>query len=718
MARTDIEIRAVDKTQGALRNVDKRLNSLNKNVGQLERGFGSLAGKVIAAGTAIGTAFGLKAILRVGADVEKLQQRFQFLFKSVDEGSKAFQEMLKFAGEVPFTLAEIQRGAGNLAVVSKNAVELGENLRLVGNIAAVSGLDFQTAAEQLQRSFASGISASELFRERGIKAMLGFRDGVQYSVEQTRDIITKAFGPGGPYEKAAFALSTTFDGVFSMLQDKLLQFQIALANQGGLLEYSKGALRALDDFLAESQTSLTDFATVAGAKFIEFVEKTLLGFARIADGLKPIFLIVAAGFDGLFKILNSLPPGAREIGLIGFFMLGKKGKALALLFGLVFDSVRKGIGLILKGFIKVNTGILNIRKSLGLVSDENFAKINQQMQDLGKFSDNLVIPFEDLDEKGHDLTHTYGEFFNGTKKALDAIGVGIKKNANLAEQVKKMVGDIPIVSEEQKKQLEILEKAAKTIGGDLGRDILGKEDPKVVAYADSIKALEALREIDIANEEKYTKRIAMIRAQQAIEQQAESKKRIDKALSTIRAGQDAQTDIEALKGSERTKVAAKHGKDLLTQIAQQNEKAFKIAKALAMAEALIAAKTSIINSYKVGSAAGGPILGGIFAAVAAAATAAQIAQIRATKYTGPRQKGGAVAQGASYLVGEKGPEMFTPSASGQISPNGQMGAVNVNFNIETNDATGFDELLIDRRTTIVGIINQALNQRGQQGVTT
>jgi hypothetical protein len=33
------------------------------------------------------------------------------------------------------------------------------------------------------------------------------------------------------------------------------------------------------------------------------------------------------------------------------------------------------------------------------------------------------------------------------------------------------------------------------------------------------------------------------------------------------------------------------------------------------------------------------------------------------------------------------------------------------------DAAGMDELLVDRRTTIVGIINQALNQRGRVGVT-
>jgi len=718
MARTDIEIRAVDKTQDALRNIDKRLGSLDKNVGKLERGFDGLTSKIIAAGAAIGTAFGVKRILRVGADVEKLQLRFQFLFRSVDEGTEAFRQMLQFAGEVPFTLEEIQRGAGNLAVVSANAKELGENLRLVGNIAAVSGLDFQTAAEQLQRSFASGINASELFRERGVKAMLGFRDGVKYSVEETRNIITKAFGPGGPYEKAAFALSTTFDGVFSMLQDKLLQFQLALANQGGLLEYSKGALTALDDYLGQSQEKLTEFAAIAGQKIIEFVEESLIGFARIADGLKPLFLIVAAGFDGLFKVLNSLPPGAREIGLIGFVMLGKKGKALALLFGYFFDYTRKGIGLVLQGFVKLNMGILKVRKALGLVSNEDYEKIKQQTMAIKETADQLVIPFEELKETGGETTRVYGDFEKKMRQIFKNIEAGMDKNKKQAEELKKIIGDIPIVSEEQKKQLEILEKAAQTIGGDLGRDILGKEDPKVVAYREAIESLEKLREIDVANEEKYAKRIAMIKAQQAREQAAESKQRIDKALSTIKAGEDARTDLEELKGNERFKVAAKHGKDLLSQVATQNEKAFKIMKALAIAEAIIAAKTSIVNSYRVGSAAGGPILGGIFAGLAAAATAAQIAAIKATKYTGPRERGGGVAQGQSYLVGEKGPEMFTPSASGQITPNNGMGSVNVNFNIETNDASGFDELLIERRNTIVGIINQALNQRGQQGVTT
>lgn len=51
-----------------------------------------------------------------------------------------------------------------------------------------------------------------------------------------------------------------------------------------------------------------------------------------------------------------------------------------------------------------------------------------------------------------------------------------------------------------------------------------------------------------------------------------------------------------------------------------------------------------------------------------------------------RAKGGPVTAGAPYLVGEKGPELFVPGASGAIVPSGQMGG---NFNFVTNiNSTG------------------------------
>jgi len=51
---------------------------------------------------------------------------------------------------------------------------------------------------------------------------------------------------------------------------------------------------------------------------------------------------------------------------------------------------------------------------------------------------------------------------------------------------------------------------------------------------------------------------------------------------------------------------------------------------------------------------------------------------------GERATGGYVQSGQQYLVGEAGPELFVPSSSGRIVPNGQSGAnISVNFNNPT-----------------------------------
>ena len=100
-------------------------------------------------------------------------------------GAKAFDNMSKFASKVPFSLQEISRGAGVLATVTDNADDLQKMLEITGNVAAVTGLDFQISAEQIQRSFSSGIGAADLFREKGVRNMLGFKAGANVSIEET-----------------------------------------------------------------------------------------------------------------------------------------------------------------------------------------------------------------------------------------------------------------------------------------------------------------------------------------------------------------------------------------------------------------------------------------------------------------------------------------------------------------------------------------------------
>jgi len=61
-----------------------------------------------------------------------------------------------------------------------------------------------------------------------------------------------------------------------------------------------------------------------------------------------------------------------------------------------------------------------------------------------------------------------------------------------------------------------------------------------------------------------------------------------------------------------------------------------------------------------------------------------------SSFGGARASGGPVSSGKSYLVGENGPEIFSPSQSGQIIPNGaSFGGASIVMNISTNDADSF-----------------------------
>jgi phage-related minor tail protein len=80
---------------------------------------------------------------------------------------------------------------------------------------------------------------------------------------------------------------------------------------------------------------------------------------------------------------------------------------------------------------------------------------------------------------------------------------------------------------------------------------------------------------------------------------------------------------------------------------------------------------------------------------------------------------GTVSKGQPYLVGERGAELFIPNSTGQIAQSARgmgSGQTTVNFNINTLDARGFDELLVRNRGTITQIINSAVNERGAKSL--
>ena len=343
-----LNILAKDKTKQSLAGVRAGLARLRTSIFSVQSAI-----------VGIGAGVAVRSFINVGREVEQLRLRFFFLFGSVNEGRKAFDTLVKFAGRVPFSLQEIAQASGNLAVVSKDAEELGTNLELVGNIAAVTGIDFRIAAEQVQRSLSAGLASAEIFRERGVRAMLGFKSGVSLNAEQSAEALLKVFGPGGKFGKAAEVLGTTFDGTLSMIGDKIFQFKLE-TNEAGFFDFVKGGLITINKLVDENQKVLRDFAQNLSKGLITFIEEAIVGLVSVVNAIKIVFKTIGSGIAGIIDIINFLPPVVREMGIIGFLMLGTKGSVVVFTIGLIFNQIGK---LLKKLGIEIDLGFMKSLES-------------------------------------------------------------------------------------------------------------------------------------------------------------------------------------------------------------------------------------------------------------------------------------------------------------------------------------------------------------------
>lgn len=74
--------------------------------------------------------------------------------------------------------------------------------------------------------------------------------------------------------------------------------------------------------------------------------------------------------------------------------------------------------------------------------------------------------------------------------------------------------------------------------------------------------------------------------------------------------------------------------------------------------------------------------------------------------SGKKASGGPVTGGKTYLVGEKGPELFTASSSGNITPNNQLGGGGVVVNQTINVSTGVQQTV---RAEVMSLMPQIAN---------
>ena len=639
-----IDILANDKTKQALTGVQKNLGNVKKSVFSLK---GALVG--------LGAGAVVKSFVDVGKEVESLQVRFKFLFGSVEEGQIAFDNLAKFAGRVPFSLEEISRASGNLAVVANDANDLNRILEITGNVAAVTGLDFETTSSQIQRAFSGGIGAADLFRERGVRALLGFKNGAKVTAEETIARFEELFSGDGQFANATKDLATTLEGTLSMIGDKYFNFQKDVAT--GFFDELKGEFGDLNKFLEDNEQQIKDIATAIGQNFAGAIQTTSSVIKAAAPSVKVISDALGDTIDG-FK---ALPEFVKTSGIVAVLLFGKKGAlalgAISFLLDQIADLFNQVKGL---GELKI-LDLDELQQALPTL--ESVQATIAGFKSVYLTQSNSLNRLSDTNKKYYERLLELEQIYITSEGELSHLNKAIEHGAKVGGEFANALGRI---NDEVKNSDEFFKEMTRTtnrmvvMGGMVGEE-----------YE---KAFEKLGEgVDIVNESKFP------RFQQVLKDAGNTTLQLDNIFSnTFNNFADTLAD---------TLMTGKFAfKDFARSVIRD------IARMIARQQALLFYQRAF--GFLGGSIFGIPLP------------------------TPPaRSSGGRVNAGMPYMVGEAGKEMFVPQTSGTIVPNNQLaGATNINFTINTVDAQGVDELLTNRRSTIINVINDALNRQGKEAL--
>jgi len=638
--RLNIDIVAKDKSKQALNSVQGALSKLRGAVFNLQNAFIGLGAGLVA-----------RNLVNTGKELENLRVRLKFLLKDTNEGAKAFDNMVTFASKVPFSLEEIQSGSGILATVTDNANDLQKMLKITGNVAAVTGLDFRTTAEQIQRSFSAGIGAADLFREKGVRNMLGFQAGATVSIEDTVMAFEKVFGKGGRFGKATDELAQTFTGTLSMIGDKIFSFKKTIL-EAGLFESLKKEFGALDKFLEENSKQIDRIAEDIGIA---------LGFAikKVAD-----FVIILKDNMDKFAVIIK---GLIAIKVVSLFMsLGKaimfSAKQMAK-FSIASLMSVKGIKSLVV-LVAKGGALYGAFKGIDKLFEETAESFND-------FADGVKNSLPDTRDLYKTMVQTKKAIFD-TAKAEEAIAQAKEKELKLQNF---------LLEETNQKRLRFHELETEGVKkfkeqNDIQGQVLQKIKDQNAEFSLSSEIVSTITS--------FTSKISRSIAEAVV---------LGKSLnmSFKQLAQGIMVDVLS-KMIERIMLLTIE-KFIIEKIFTQDTKKLDMEKNITKEKKKQVMYQALLLAMGGGGGSGSGLK--LFA------------------------KGGAVSKNQPVVVGERGPELFIPNQTGQITQNARGtggGQTTVNFNINTVDASGFEELLIRSRGTITQLINSAVNERGAKSI--
>jgi hypothetical protein len=620
-------MRDVKAAEEGLTDSIKRQDKATKGLNSTFKTMIGVMGSLVAGYTLKGLASDL---LDAARSTENYKTRLKVLLGTVEEGNRLFKEMSAYAGAVPFEFEAIMESATQLSGIMKGGVdEIKAWMPLIGDLAAASGFDIKTTTEQVIRMYSTGAASADLFRERGVLAMMGFQAGVSYSADETRKKMVEAWQEvDSKFRGATKEMAATWDGMTSMVSDKWFRLR-NLIMEAGVFDELKTQLGEVNELFGDWIEMNDALLRQEVPKFIEDTK----------TALKSIWDIV------------SYDPAIIEYGIVGLAFGGKKGAVL------------------LGSMAHMKTWAENLAKALGMAS----AGV------LG-FKEIATANFKELEElvrAGESAMQ--GPYYRGKIPARGNKSSGISPGeSGVGEDYYKGISEdwLKVTSDFEEMEKELHQRRTEYFSQALGDwNAVSQEFYNAEYERDRLQAESFLA----------------IRDEMRMEDLDRLQAVMDAETQIIGQAMRQQEGMEARK-AEIAGIAWKGGLDnvefALREFGKKSKTAFTAFKAVAIANTIIATYSAAQKSYDAMADIPyvGPALGAAAAAAAIAAGMARVSAIQSTTADG----GGAV--GTYSASPTTGLPTSTASTPAPVTPGPGQGQPGVYIHIE-GDSINDEEYL-------------------------
>lgn len=297
-----------------------------------------------------------KAVTDAVSSTQQLDIRLAAFAGSAQSAHKVWDDLAQSFIATPFTMDAITASWIKLrSVMSSNDQATTTIKSIVNDVAALGGTDenITNLSEAFQRMFASGSASAREYKSILQQTGLTLGDLAKAAGKSSTDMEREL--------KAGFVSAQSFVNDFVTASNQRFGFfaQNLSASVGGSISsitntISKDIsnLGATTDLNAHMTVIFQNIAKAIDQMMQSISQKDIDNFFQWMKDMEPVVINVATGLlnigtavfevgTAMATLLGKMPPEALEYGMVGYFLLGKKGALLGAVIGGIMDAANK-----------------------------------------------------------------------------------------------------------------------------------------------------------------------------------------------------------------------------------------------------------------------------------------------------------------------------------------------------------------------------------------